>query len=556
MVLRTDEKPESTCDNPAAQWAEAISLIKETSKVFVATRDTKACLESAASKTTPQQQPVAPAGISPLLKLANELSKVITSNTHCYLDLRKWLRFKISGDIWRNGEQNLHPQLLANSTTSEMAVAESLILLPSTSPAKPQIHPAQQQQPKDSPARSDAASFNRSQTSAGQYLLVLTGEEEEHEDDGDGEGRASTEFAYDDHVVEIVQLDPLPAVIPVVAGSQLQGQEEPAEPLMNKTTSNSAVDVIADSSSRPSSGGGYDDDDFKLLSQPPPPIREPAAVGTIGPSQNDDVTRLSSSSAEEEAAAAESTLPILDANVSSQPLAGTALTTLFRRTVMKLSRIQPSTALGRRLAGNISEELLSPWLPPDVISYRGPVFQSDFLTPTESTTTVAVTATAAAASPTTYAGFDCQCPFADALATHTTDSDAAAVDSITTSVLTNPQSILDPVPLSCPTPPPPPPPACVMTEALTTTTTAMPTTATEATTTPTPTTKTATTTTTTTTKMIPPILILKEISDHNGLTLEIDIEKENFYDLVHRVYTKYGEKHGAFIVRPLKANYT
>ncbi len=39
------EEPESTCDNPAAQWAEAISLIKETSKVFVATRDTKACLE-------------------------------------------------------------------------------------------------------------------------------------------------------------------------------------------------------------------------------------------------------------------------------------------------------------------------------------------------------------------------------------------------------------------------------------------------------------------------------------------------------------------------------
>jgi hypothetical protein len=419
----------------------------------------------------------------------------------------------------------------------EMAVAESLILLPSTSPAKPQIHPAQQQQPKDSPARSDAASFNSSQTSAGQHLLLLTGEEEEDEEDGDGEGRASTEFAYDDHVVEIVQLDPLPAVIPVVAGSQLRRREEPAEePLMNKTTSNSAVDVIADSSSHPSSGGGDDEeDDFKLLSQPPPPS-PPAAVGTIGPSQNDDVPRLSSSSSaqEEEAAAAGSTLPILDANVSSQPLNGTndtlppdgdeiepdpAVNGTWPPVIVPPARPWLAAADGdangvvrdsssqsllsvSSLAGNISEELLSPWLPPDVISYRGPVVQSDFLIPTESTTTVAVTA----ASPADYAGCDCQCPFADALATPSTDSDAAAVDSIPTSVLTTPQSIPDPVPLSCPTPPPPPP-ACVMTEALTTTTTAMPATTTEATTTPTPTTTTATTTTTT--KMIPPILILE-----------------------------------------------
>ncbi|EFX68494.1 hypothetical protein DAPPUDRAFT_114527 [Daphnia pulex] len=50
-------------------------------------------------------------------------------------------------------------------------------------------------------------------------------------------------------------------------------------------------------------------------------------------------------------------------------------------------------------------------------------------------------------------------------------------------------------------------------------------------------------------------LALLEISDHSGLTLPIDIEKENFYDVVHDVYTKYGKKHGAVIVRPLKANY-
>ncbi|EFX69533.1 hypothetical protein DAPPUDRAFT_329034 [Daphnia pulex] len=34
-----------------------------------------------------------------------------------------------------------------------------------------------------------------------------------------------------------------------------------------------------------------------------------------------------------------------------------------------------------------------------------------------------------------------------------------------------------------------------------------------------------------------------EISDHNGLTLDIDIEKENFYDVVHyTVHTQSTEK--------------
>jgi hypothetical protein len=37
------EIPDCTCDNPAAQWAAAIELVKESSKVFVESRDTKAC---------------------------------------------------------------------------------------------------------------------------------------------------------------------------------------------------------------------------------------------------------------------------------------------------------------------------------------------------------------------------------------------------------------------------------------------------------------------------------------------------------------------------------
>jgi hypothetical protein len=433
----------------------------------------------------------------------------------------------------------------------EMALAESLILLP----VIPQ-HPAvvnsstQQQQQKGSPttqqrlsqptsiitpARSDHSSLNRSEineTSAG-HLLLLTGDE-------DGDGSTSTEFAYDDHVVEIVQLDPFATVIPVPA-PHLRQEEEPSsslakpEPPMNKTTSNSAVDVIADSSSHPSSGGD-DDDDFKLLFEPtpllllvtPPMSTKEEQVSTILQSQeNDDVPRLSSATESEAAASAGSTfLEIphhhqrLNANVSQlMPLNVTndtlppdadeiepdpAVNGTWPLVIVPTDRPLPvkdhangvmidssPSLLSISLAGNISEELLSPWLPPDVISYRGPVVQSAFLTP-ESTTTIAVADE--------YAGCDCQCPSDALLVT------PPAVDSMPTSFFPTTQSIPDLVPLSCP----PLPPACVMTEVLTstttTTTTAMPTTTTEATTTPTTTTA---TTPTTTTKMIPPILILE-----------------------------------------------
>jgi hypothetical protein len=37
------EIPDCTCDNSAAQWAAVIDLVKESSKVFVESRDTKVC---------------------------------------------------------------------------------------------------------------------------------------------------------------------------------------------------------------------------------------------------------------------------------------------------------------------------------------------------------------------------------------------------------------------------------------------------------------------------------------------------------------------------------
>ena len=342
---------------------------------------------------------------------------------------------------------------------AEMAVAEALILLP---PALVRLDPTTTPA-TDQLAVGDSSVNETADGIDGHHLLLRPTD-------------SSGEFAYDDHVIEIVQLDPL-ASPSAQAAALWQQQQRPAPP-MNKTTSNPAADVIPDSSSHPSTSG----EAFEPLTTTttPPTLPTTEAQVTIRPSHNDSISssnaaQLNSSGPAESSFHSVEILHRL-ANVSSQLMPNVTNDTLppdadetepdlaVKGTWPVTRRIDPAQVL-LSMAGNISEELLTPWSP-DVISYRGSVVQPS--------------------------GCDCQCPV-----TTTTTTDAEDETTTTYVIPTEPPSPnpvtqpIDPVQFSCPTLP-------------ATTTTAMSTAAeTEATTTATPTTP------PTTTKMIPPILILE-----------------------------------------------
>ena len=203
---------------------------------------------------------------------------------------------------------------------------------------------------------------------------------------------------------------------------------------MNETTSNPAADVIPDSSSHPSTSG----EAFEpLTTTTPPTLTTTEDQVTIRPSPNDsisssDAAQLNSSGPAESSSSFQSVeiLHIL-ANVSSKLMPNVTNDTLppeadetepdlaVNGTWPVTRRIDPAQVL-LSMAGNISEELLTPWSP-DVISYRGSVAQPS--------------------------GCDCQCPVT-----------ADAEDETTTYVIpTEPPSPnpvtqpIDPVQLSCST---------------------------------------------------------------------------------------------------------
>lgn len=382
---------------------------------------------------------------------------------------------------------------------SQMAIAESLILLPPTPVRQEKKNESAQGQQesqerlKTTTTKTTLAPLRPSITARSDPSVNQTGSDhlllvrDDMDDDDIG-----PEFAYDDHVIEIVQLDPLASVTPqpspLLVVPHHPAPAAPASPSMNKTRSNPVKDVIADIPSHPSSG----DQTLETLSsteetvtiQPENELfvesNAPARAAVDEPSSRlnlSDPGRPSDDWPERIqplarlANVSHSILPLLPniTNDTLPPDSDEIEASVNGTWPLIVPLVRPpidsdSLKVLDSLAGNISAELLPQWR--DVISYRGPV-QS--LAPIDQC--------------------DCHCPCLAAAATPLTTDPVATTETI-------PQSTLDPIPFNCP-------PLDIATTTATSTTsttstttssTAMPTTTTEA---------------TTTTQMIPPILILE-----------------------------------------------
>lgn len=361
---------------------------------------------------------------------------------------------------------------------SQMAIAESLILLPSPTPGrleKKNESDLGQQQNEERLKTTTLAPLRPSITSRSDPSVNQTGSDHlllvhDHID----QDETGPEFVYEDHVIEIVQLDPLASVTP--QPSPLLVAHHPAttaaSPSMNKTGSNPVEDVIVDISSHPSSGQTLletlSSTDETVTIQPQNdlfvesngPVHEsPSRLNLSDPGRLSDDWPEPIQSLARLANVSDSVLPLANITNDTLPPDWDEMEASFNGTwplIVPLvgPRIDSDSAkVLVSLAGNISEELLPQWR--DVISYRGPV-QS--LPPIGQS--------------------DCHCPCLDA--------SPLTTDPVPTTE-TIPQSTLDPIPFNCPL-------LDISTTSTTTTTTTMPTTTTEA---------------TTTTQMIPPILILE-----------------------------------------------
>lgn len=421
---------------------------------------------------------------------------------------------------------------------ASMAIAESLILLapasPSPAPAgqtqqpelkqKMTVHPEEKSPAQGQPKQENEEGLKLTTTTRAPLRLSITARTDPSVNQTGSDHLllvhdSSRQFAYDDHVIEIVQLDPFASVTPRPPAPPpvplppppppsplLHQTASPATaaPSMNKTTSNPAVDVIADISSHLSSGLGqgsvagagqtWTHQGVLLLSTTDQPvtIQQPndwvASSNGRSDAEMPDDGLVEAHAPPTETVHSLDILPRLDAN-HSRPDFNVTNETLPPDEIkletpsgninwpVIVSLVEPpldSLLDPISLAGNISAEPI--WR--DVVSYRGNV-QS--LPPVD--------------------GCDCQCP----CSTETTPTDLpTTIEPVVVSTTTYPETLPVTFPFSCP-------PLDITTSSTVSSTTTTTTTTTSPTTTAMPTTESTTTTppTSTTTQMIPPILILE-----------------------------------------------